>query len=411
MKKKRINISLEKPFIDKMKYLTKKTNKKYSQINTYPFNFENLKLLSISKIKKNKKKSRVAVRDNFKKKIPIKYNHPNVENDLIKIYENIHCNIKVSDIIEYNTKNKSIFNSHFRRNIKMCTKYVNDNVNYLINQRIIELQKNRSEQNYYNISDGEINFNVLFLNNNYNSNLFKYNPLNNYSIAPVKTEPNIFRIKDTIFKKNYLYNNTSKEEKKKSKEPSIPPPLPIKKHFSLENIIKEKSNNILFDNFSCMGEISNEIYDQNEKELKSYLNLIYLKTQLHKKTKELSKAIQYSQNQIETNVQDINSKMYELIDNVHNIPNISNNITNNITEDIIMHDCQKNFEKIKLLKTQDKINEIKNKFELDSIEVRKDNIKVMKLKENYRNKIMKLKDEIETLNNQIKNNEEAGIKY
>ena len=45
------------------------------------------------------------------------------------------------------------------------------------------------------------------------------------------------------------------------------------------------------------------------------------------------------------------------------------------------------------------------------MEAKKDEIKSKQIKETYNNKIMKLKDEIETLNIKIKNNKEAGIKY
>ena len=417
--KKFINISLESPFVDKIKYLTKEENKKYSEINTYPFNFENLNLLNISKRdilnkpEDKKRKSHILIKGNFKKKIPIKYNFPKIEDDLIKIYKNIKCDIKVSDIIEYNTKNKSIFNSHFRKNIKKCTKYINESVNYLINKRIIELQKNKLEQtggntNHRGISHGEMKFNVLILNDHKkNINLYNYNPLNSYSIAQIKTEPNKYKVKNRIYKKFQIYKTKSKEEKIKSKKSLQHTGVFAKKNYSLENIIKEKSNNILFEHYSCLGEISDEIYEQNEKELKSYLNLIYLNTQLDNKINELNQTIKDSHNQIESNVREIKTKMIELVDNVNNIANLPNNLT----DDIILHNCQKNFAKIKLITTFDKIKELKNNFEQNSLEARKDEIKAIKIKETYKTKISELKKEIESLKKDIKISKEAGIKY
>ena len=413
----RFHLSLNKSFIGKIKYYANKSNEKFMELNTYPFNFNNLKYLNVQndKEKINKNKG-LLIKSNFKKKIPIKYSYPKIESNLINIYNKIISNIKANNINNDNNLNKTIVNSIFNKNLKIFTNYIKENANQVIKKRISELKKNISENDkkennyYYNpLKEEEMKFNVMLLDNWRNVKINNYSPLKNYSICPIKTEIDIFKNRNNTFKRYHIY----KKYKIKDKNPKIKKSNSHKivnnnkKILSYEKLMKEKSNNIFFEYYSCLSDISPEIIEKNENEIKAYLNILYLMVKLNKKTLELNEAIKKSQNKIESNVKEIKSKTTKLIENINNITNISNALTN----DIILHNCQKSFAQIKLRSSYHQMNQLKNNFEENSKKAQIGEKEGIMLKEAFNNKIIALKNEIKNIKINVRESKEAAIKY
>ena len=417
IKNKYRSISLENPLKNKIKTFIKKNNNKYTEINTYPFNFNNLKLFNISKdkeINKEKKKTKknILIKSKFKKEIPIKYYFPKIEDELINIYKKINCEINPNDIIE-NSKINTKISKNSEKNIKICTNYISKNINDLIKKRILKKKKNKSEEkkdnNYFYTNtnpEEEIKFNILVLDNTRNQKLNSYNSLNSYSIYQILNQ-NDFKNRNNSFKKFHIYNKKYKDTNIKTKRHSYFEPINIKRKHSLEGLIKEKSQNIFFEYYSYFGETPNEISKKNENELKSYLNLIYLTSKLKNKINELNYTKKISNYKIESNEKEIKLKTYELIENINAMTNLSNNLTN----DIILHKCQKDFTQIKLRNAYNEVNELKDKFEKNSSSANDNQKEGIKLKETYKKKIVDLNKEIENIRYKIKKNREAGINY
>ena len=411
-----INISLYKPFKDKIKNITNEENSNYSELNTYPFNFENIKLLNISNDKeKTHKRKNILIKSNFKKKIPFKHSFPKIQKDLIDIYNNMDSYIKKNYIDLNNNKRKTIVNSSFIKNLGIFTDYIKDNVNQVIKRRILNIKKNLSEEkkinndiyipNYKQQKDFKIN--VILLDNWSNIKLKNYNPLNNYSINRIKTEIDDLKERNGFFKKNHIYrkkgqnyNITENFNKNNNK-------IQIKKGLSFEKLIKEKSNNIFFENYSCLGEIPSEIIKKNENEIKAYLNILHLSVEYNKKIKELNETIKNNQRKIEANINEIKLKTSKIVENINNASNTSNNLTN----DIIFHNCKNIFAKISLRNSFCKINDLKDKFQDNSNKAKnyeKDSIIMQK---EFNDKIIELKNEIKNLKNKLEENIESGKKY
>jgi len=415
--KKINNITLEKPFNKKIRNLIGKDYKNLKEINTYPFNFDNIKLLNISKEKETneiKRKSKTKLtEESYVKKIPIKYNFPKLEKELINVYENINCQIKGSDIIENSqiNKNKNKISLNAKKNILICTKYISENINDLIKERIAKLKNNEIEEkkdnNLTNKTENEIVFNVLFLNNNKNIKISNYNPLNNYSIYKIKTNIDDLKSRNNSFKKYHIYNKKFKDKNVKFKRFPLTKPIKIKRKFSFEKMVKEKSQNIFFEYFSFFDETPNDINKKNENELKSYLNIEFLSSKLKSKINELNQTIKKGEEQIQSNDNEVKTKTSKLIENVNAISSLSNNLAN----DIILHKCDKDFAKIKLKKSFDEIDILKDKFEKYSYSTNIEHKKSIIIKNNYKNRINELKEEIENLKNKIRENKEAGIRY
>ena len=414
--KKMINISLEKPFNKKIRHLIKKDYKNLKEINTYPFNFDNVKLLDISKDKETNEKKRKSktklTEENYVKKIPIKYTFPKLKQDLINVYQNINCQIKASDIIMENSKkNKNKISLNAEKNIMICTQYISQNINDLIKERIAKLKNSEIEEKKdinlsYN-SENEVVFNVLFLDNNKNIKIDNYNPLNNYSISKVKTNINDLKSRNNSFKKYHIYNKKFKGKNIRFKRLPLTKPMKIKRKFSFEKMVKEKSQNIFFEYYSFFNETPNDTNKKNENELKSYLNIEFLSSKLKRKINELNETIKRNEEQMKSNDNELKSKTSKLIENVNTISNLSNNLAN----DIILHKCDKNYAKIKLKKSFDEIDTLKDKFEKYSSSTNIEHKESIILKSTYKNRIVELKEEIEILKNKIRENKEAGIRY
>ena len=98
--------------------------------------------MNISKNTKNiRRKNNTLIKGNFKKKIPIKYNFPKIENDLINVYNKINCNIKLNNTIYNNNINKTKVNISFIKNLNVFSNYIKENINDVIKHRIFELKK------------------------------------------------------------------------------------------------------------------------------------------------------------------------------------------------------------------------------------------------------------------------------
>ena len=409
------SLSLKKPFIYKIKYFTNKENKKYREINSHPFDFNNLNFLGIEnnkeKISKNKGTS---IKGNFKMKIPIKYSFPKIGNDLVNIYNKISSNIKITDINSNENFNKTVVNSSFNKNLTIFTNYIKENANQVIKKRIFELKKNMSEvtkdDNYFNNKqkEEEIKFNVMLLDNWENIKLNNYNPLKNYSVCPIKTELNDFKFKNNNFKKFHIYKKYKTNDKKMNIKKSNSHKLINKiKNFSYEKLINEISNNIFFEYYFYMNNICPDIIEKNENEIKAYLNILYLNVKLNMKKIELNETIKNSQKKIESNIKQIKEKTTKLIENINNVTTITNTLTN----DILLHNCQKNFAKIKLRSSYHQINQLKSKFEENSLNALKGEKEGMMIKEAFNSKIIRLKKEIRNIENKINENKESGINY
>ena len=413
--KKINNISLEKPFNKKIKNLIRKDYKNLKEINTYPFNFENIKLLNFTKNKetneKMKKRKSKLTEENYVKKIPIKYTFPKLEKELINVYENIKFQIKGSDIIEKSQLNNNKISLNAQKNKMICNQYICENINDLIKERIAKLKNNEIEEkkdnHFSNNSENEIVFNVLFLNNNKNININNYNPLNNYSIYKIKTNINDLKSRNNSFKKFHIYSKKFKGKNEVFKRFHLTKPVKIKRKFSFEKMIKEKSKNIFFEYYSFFDETPNETNKKNENELKSYLNIEFLSSKLKNKIKELNQTIKKSEEQTKSNDNELKSKTSKLIENINSISSLSNNLAN----DIILHKCDKDFAKIKFKKSFDEIDILKDKFEKYSSSTNIEHKESIILINNYKSRIIELKEEIENLKNKIRENKEAGIRY
>ena len=413
--KKIDNISLEKPFNKKIINLIRKDYKNLKEINTYPFNFDNIKLLNFSKdieeIEKKRKSKTKLTEENYKKKIPIKYTFPKLEKELIDVYGNISLQIRGSDIIENSQLNNNKISLNTKKNKLICTQYISNNINDLIKERIAKLKNNEIEEkkdnNLSNNSENEIVFNVLFLNNNKNIKINNYNPLNNYSIYKIKTNIDDLKSRNNSFKKFHIYNKKFKGKNVIYKRFPLTKPIKIKRKFSFEKMIKEKSQNIFFEYYSFFEETPNDTNKKNENELKSYLNIEFLSSKLKNKINELNQTIKKSEEQLKSNDFKIKSKTSKLIENVNTISNLSNKLTH----DIILHKCDKDFAKIKLKKSFDEIDILKDKFEKYSYSTNIEHKESIELINNYKNRIVELKEEIENLKNKIRKNKEAGIHY
>ena len=171
--------------------------------------------------------------------------------------------------------------------------------------------------------------------------------------------------------------------------------------------MKEKSNNIFFEYYYCLRDISKEIVEKNENEIKAYLNILYLMVKLNKKTLELNETIKKSQNKIESNLKEIKSKTTKLIENINNITNISDALTN----DIILHNCRKSFAQIKLRSSYHQMNQLKNNFEENSKKAQIGEKEGIMIKEVFNSKIIGLKNEIKNIKIKVRESKEAGIKY
>ena len=413
--KKINNISLEKPFNKKIKNLIRKDYKNLKEINTYHFNFDNIKLLNFSKDKETNEKKRKSktklTEESYVKKIPIKYTFPKLEKELISVYENINCQMKGSDIIENSQLNNNKISLNAKKNILICTQYISENINDLIKERIEKLKNNEIEEkkdnNLSNNSENELVFNVLVLNNNKNIKINNYNPLNNYSIYKNEININDLKSRNNSFKKFHIYNKKFKGKNAKYKKFPLSKPIKIKRKLSFEKMIKEKSQNIFFEYYSFFDEIPNDINRKNENELKSYLNIEFLSSKLKRKINELNQTIKKSAEQMKSNDNELKSKTSKLIENVNTISSLSNNLAN----DIILHKCDKDFAKIKLKKSFDEIDILKDKFEKYSYSTNIEHKESIKLINNYKNRIIELKEEIENLRNKIRENKKAGIRY
>ena len=383
-------------------------------MNTFPFNFENLNYLNTLKNRESTKKEKnVLIKSNFKRKILYKYSFPKIENELIKVYNKIIYNIKTEKENNDINFNKTRVKTSFSNNLNIFTNYIKQNVNEIINKRINYLQKNKSEDkicnNYYNNNGKkDIKFNVVLLDNWNNIKINGYNPLNNYSIFQIKTEINDLKMKNKIFKKYHIYNKKSNNNIVDSnKSLTHKKPFKIKKNLSFEKLIKEKSNNIFFDEFSLFGKIPEEIMEKNNSEIKAFLNILYLSSKLDEKTKKLNETIKNGHDKIESNMTKIKSKTSQIIDNFNNV----SSITNNLTDNILLHNCKERFSKIQLRSSINQINELKNKFQQKSKETKNEEIEGIEIKKTYDNQILILKNEIKNIENKIKENKESGIKY
>ena len=409
-----ISLLLKRPFVDKIKDIVQKENKNFREVNTFPFNFENLNYLNTLKNRESTKKEKnVLIKSNFKRKILYKYSFPKIENELIKVYNKIIYNIKTEKENNDINFNKTRVKTSFSNNLNIFTNYIKQNVNEIINKRINYLKKNKSEDkicnNYYNNNGKkDIKFNVVLLDNWNNIKINGYNPLNNYSIFQIKTEINDLKMKNKIFKKYHIYNKKSSNNIVDSnKSLTQKKPFKIKKNLSFEKLIKEKSNNIFFDEFSLFGKIPEEIMEKNNSEIKAFLNILYLSSKLDEKTKKLNETIKNGHDKIESNMTKIKSKTSQIIDNFNNV----SSITNNLTDNILLHNCKERFSKIQLRSSINKINELKNKFQQKSKETKNEEIEGIEIKKTYDNQILILKNEIKNIENKIKENKESGIKY
>ena len=415
-KKFTINISLYKPFKEKIKNITNKENSNYSELNTYPFNFENIKILNISNNKeKIHKRKNILIKNNFKKKIPFKHSFPTIQKDLINIYDKMGSYIKKNNIYFYNNNKRTIVNSSFIKNLGIFTDYIKDNINQVIKKRILNLKRNLSEEHKVNNNiylnkchkQKDFKINVMLLDNLSNIKLKNYNPLNNYSIKRIKTEIEDLKERNSYFKKYHIYNKKGKNNNINLIKNKFDFKINIKKRYSFEKLIKEKSNNIFFEYYSCLGDVPSEIIKKNENEIKADLNILHLSIEYDKKIKEINKTIKDNQRKIEKNINEIKSKTSKLIENINNFSNISSNLTN----DIILHNCKSIFAKISLRKSFCKINDLRNNLEENSNKTKiyeKDNIIMQK---EFNNKIIELKKEIKNLKNKIEENIESGKKY
>ena len=409
-----ISLLLKRPFVDKIKDIVQKENKNFREVNTFPFNFENLNYLNTLKNRESTKKEKnVLIKSNFKRKILYKYSFPKIENELIKVYNKIIYNIKTEKENNDINFNKTRVKTSFSNNLNIFTNYIKQNVNEIINKRINYLKKNKSEDkicnNYYNNNGKkDIKFNVVLLDNWNNIKINGYNPLNNYSIFQIKTEINDLKMKNKIFKKYHIYNKKSSNNIVDSnKSLTQKKPFKIKKNLSFEKLIKEKSNNIFFDEFSLFGKIPEEIMEKNNSEIKAFLNILYLSSKLDEKTKKLNETIKNGHDKIESNMTKIKSKTSQIIDNFNNV----SSITNNLTDNILLHNCKERFSKIQLRSSINQINELKNKFQQKSKETKNEEIEGIEIKKTYDNQILILKNEIKNIENKIKENKESGIKY
>ena len=248
----------------------------------------------------------------------------------------------------------------------------------------------------------------MLLDNFSNKKLESYNPLNNYSINRVKTELDDLKERNSFFKKYHIYNKKGKKSDsntnlKKNKFDKIQ----IKKGKSFEKLIKEKSNNIFFEYFSCLDETPSEIIKKNENEIKAYLNILHLQVEYNKKIKELNETIKNNKKKVETNINEIKSKTTKIIENINNVSNISNNLG----DDIILHNCKNMFAKISLRSSFCKINDLKNSFEENSSKAKKYEKDTIVIQKEFNSKIIELKNEIKNIKNKIEQNIESGKKY
>ena len=385
------DLSIKKPLEKVIESATKEMNTKYIKINTFPFNFKNLKYFEDKAVKKKIKKLNIKINNqtpeqinSFREilnKVPIKMIFPSKKKR--KKYNDKNINTEISSF----DHKLSLKKNAFQDNIKINILYLNKN--NLSKKEIQNPQKMRpfsSSKIYYSRN---CNRNKIAKNHILKLSRIKYSKSNlDASFEKIKT-----------LKKNKSQTNT------KSEIPSI------NKKF-LERQEKQKCKNIFFDEFEKSkknkeSENLSKITEKNMKELKSHLYLINLKSKQNQKMNELNEIIDKiyleiltSKNNLEYNSNDLSKHLEEF-----------NNLTSQLTNDIIMHNCTQQFSTIQLRNKYNKVSEINSKIQNN---INNSTIKQQRSVDSQnklKDKAILLQNEIKNLQSEIDYNTNSGITY
>ena len=388
------DLSIKKPLEEVIEKATKEMKTKYVKINTFPFNFKNLKYFEDKTVKnKVNKLNKLDIRvknqtpqqiNKFKgilNKIPIKMTFPPKKKR--KKYIDKITNTEIPNI----NHKLSLKRNALQDNVKINILYLNKN--HLTKKEIQDPQKIRP-----------FSSSKIFYGHNYNRNKIAKNHILNLSrIKYNKTSLDTSLEKLKTLKKNKSQTNTKNE-------------IPSYNKKFLEKQEKQKCKNIFYDDFEIStknkkSEKLLKITEKNENELKSHLYIINLKSKQKQKMNDLNEIINKiylevlsSKNNLEYNSHDLSKHFEEF-----------NSLTSQLTNDIIMHNCTQQFSTVQLRNKYNKVSEIKSKIQNNINDSSIKQKKSMESQNKLKNKAIQLQNEIKDLQSEIDYNTNCGISY